>query len=87
MAGTVFYVLVNNATEGMALYTYLRAAGCVARIAPAPRGETTCCGMSILVRPDAMPSVRAALGADDAPPYDRVVELENRIDPTRDAYC
>lgn len=87
MAKTVFYVLVSSSTEGLSLYRALREAGCRARIAPAPRGETTCCGMSIMVEPIDMPAVLAALDADPSLSYDRVVELENRIDPRRDAYC
>ncbi len=84
---TVFYVLVNNATEGMALYTYLRDAGCMVRIAPAPRGETTCCGMSLRVLPKDMPVVHEVLDCDDAPGYDRVVEVIDDINPNRDVYC
>ncbi len=84
---TVFYVLVHSATEGMALYTYLRDEGCEVRIAPAPRGETTCCGMALRVWPRDMPPVREALDGEDAPSYDRMVELTNDIDPTRDVYC
>ncbi len=84
---TVFYVLVNNATEGMALYTFLRDVGCMVRIAPAPRGETTCCGMSLRVVPADMSAVYEALDYDDAPGYDRVVEIIDDIDPNRDIYC
>ncbi len=84
---TIFYVLVNNATEGMALYTFLRDAGCMVRIAPAPRGGTTCCGMSLRVCVPDMPAVYEALERDGAPGYDRVVELVDDIDPHRDIYC
>ncbi len=84
---TVFYVLVRNATEGMALYDFLRSAGCRARIAPAPRGETTCCGMALRVAACDIAAVRCALAAEDAPGFDRVVELADDIDPHRDVYC
>ena len=86
-ADTVFYVLVNSSTEGMALFMRLREAGCKVRVAPAPRGATTCCGMSILVNPEDMPDVRAALAANPVLTYDRVVELPNEINPHRDRYC
>ena len=86
-AGTVFYVLVNSSTEGMALFTRLREAGCKVRVAPAPRGATTCCGMSILVNHEDMPAVRTALEAHPTWAYDRVVELPNEINPHRDRYC
>ena len=87
MAGTVHYVLVNSATEGMELYRHLKACGARARIAPVPRGLTACCGTSLLVEPDDIDAVRSALAVEGAPTYDRIVELENRIDPHRDRYC
>ncbi|MDO4289813.1 MAG: DUF3343 domain-containing protein [Eggerthellaceae bacterium] len=87
MSDTVFYILVNSSTEGMALYTRLREAACRVRVAPAPRGEQACCGMSILVAPGDMPAVRAALAADRSLIYDRIVELPNTINPHRDKYC
>lgn len=87
MAQTAFYILVDSTTEGMALYSYLRAHGCAVRISPAPRGVQACCGVSLLVEPDAMPAVRLTLKADDAPAYVDIVELPNQIDPKRDVYC
>ena len=87
MADTVFYVLVHSSTEGLALFRGLRERGCRVRIAPAPRGHTACCGMSVMVDPADMPAVRAALDGDPALAYDRVIELANTIDPLRDAYC
>ena len=87
VSSTVFYVLVNSSTEGMALFMRLREAGCKVRVAPAPRGATTCCGMSIMVNPEDMPAVRAALEANPTWAYDRVVELPNDINPHRDRYC
>lgn len=87
MANTVFYVLVNSSTEGMALYTRLRDAGCHVRVAPAPRGAQACCGMSIMVRPEDMPEVCRALDADPSMVFDRVIERKNTINPHRDKYC
>lgn len=87
MADTSFYVLVESATTGMALYEYVRAQGCKARIAPVPRGLTACCGMSLLVNPADIDCVKKALVLPKAPPHERVVELENQINPHRDQYC
>lgn len=84
---TVFYVLVDSSTEGFSLYTHLRQQGCQVRIAPAPRGHTACCGMSIMADASDIPDVRAALDADPSLRYDRIIELENPIDPHRDVYC
>lgn len=87
MAKTAFYILVNSTTEGMALYQALRACGCKVRISPAPRGVQVCCGVSLLVEPQDMPDVRAALRQPDTPSYVDIVELPNQIDPHRDVYC
>ena len=87
MAGTSFYILVESSTAGMALYTALRAQGCKVRISPVPRGLQACCGVSLLVNPEDMPAVRAALELPGFPPHEGVVELENQSDPTRDRYC
>lgn len=87
MAKTVFYVLVDGATEGMRLYEALCGRGCRVRVAPAPRGVTACCGVSLRVEADAIEAVRAALADPAMPPYDRVVELEDTVDPRRDRFC
>ena len=42
MPDTLFYILVNSTTEGMALYTYLRKCELAVRISPAPRGVQAC---------------------------------------------
>ena len=49
MAEKAYYILVESSTAGWALYTALREAGCVARIAPVPRGLQACCGVSLLL--------------------------------------
>ncbi|MDO5334655.1 MAG: DUF3343 domain-containing protein [Coriobacteriia bacterium] len=82
-----YYVLVEGTTEGMALYAALRDAGCKVRISPVPRGLQSCCGMSLLVKADDMPDVRAALELPGMPGYERIVEMENQINPNRDVYC
>lgn len=87
MADTLFYILVDSTTAGMALYKALRGQGCKVRISPAPRGVQVCCGVSLLVNPQDMPAVRAALELPDTPPYVDIVELPNQIDPHRDVYC
>lgn len=87
MAKTAFYLLVNSTTEGMALYRGLREQGCRVRVAPVPRDVTACCGVSVMVEPDDMPAVRAALAADPSLPCKDVVELKGAIDPGRDVFC
>ncbi|MDO4501770.1 MAG: DUF3343 domain-containing protein [Coriobacteriia bacterium] len=87
MAEKAYYILVESSTTGMALYQALRAAGCVARISPVPRGLQACCGVSLLVKPEHIDDVRAALDQPGMPPYEDVVELENQINPRRDVFC
>ena len=84
---TVHYILVENTTEGWALYNALREAGCRCRIAPVPRGLQACCGMSVMVDDDDMGPVREALALPDTPGYVDIVEMENQYNPKRDVYC
>ena len=81
-----YYVLVLSHTDGMALYEHLRKQGYQLRIAPAPRAATSCCGMSLLVNPEDIKEVRVAIERSGIA-IDRIVELENQIDPLRDRYC
>ena len=87
MAEKAYYILVESSTAGWALYTALRDAGCVAHIAPVPRGLQACCGVSLLVKPEHIAAVRAALERPGMPSHEGVVELENQIDPHRDVFC
>lgn len=86
-AATIFYILVHSSTEGMSLYQALRSHNLAVRIAPAPRGQVACCGMSIMVKPCHMPAVQSILQEDSSLTYDRVVEVEDLRDSHRDAYC
>ncbi len=87
MDDPVFYILVKSATDGMALFEFLKDRGCRTRIAPVPRGLTACCGMSLLVTQEDMEQVRACIDEPESPGYERIVEMENHIDPHRDRYC
>lgn len=83
----VYYILVNSATDGWALYSFLKEAGCTCRIAPVPRGLQACCGMSVLVKAADMDAVRIALEDSSAPAYVDIVEMENPYNARRDVYC
>ncbi len=83
---TDFYILFHNHTEGMQLYSYLRARKLKARICPVPRAASACCGMSLIVAKEDVEAVRAATeesGIDNL----GFVELPRNIDPKRDRYC
>lgn len=86
MNETSFYLLVRNHTVGMELYHYLRGLGLAVRISPTPRAAKACCGMSLLVNPSDIDSVKEAI-AKSGIEIERIIELENQIDPKRDRYC
>lgn len=81
-----YYVLFHNYTEGMRLYQYIRARGIAAKISPAPRVASVCCGMSLLVEETAIEAVRRCI-SESGVQIDRIVLLPRQIDPTRDRYC
>lgn len=83
---TDYYVLFHNHTEGMKLYQHTRARGIAARISPAPRVVSACCGMSLLVEEGAIEAVRRCI-SESGVQIDRIVLLPRQIDPTRDKYC
>ena len=87
VAEKAYYILVEGSTEGMALYTALRKAGCTCRISPVPRGLQACCGMALLVTPEHIDDVRSALEQLGMPGFVKIVEFENQINPKRDVYC
>lgn len=81
-----YYVLFHNHTEGMKLYQYIRARGIAAKISPAPRVASACCGMSLLVEAGAIEAVRRCI-SESGVQIDRIVLLPRQIDPARDKYC
>ncbi len=81
-----YYVLFHNHTEGMKLYQYVRAQGIPAKISPAPRIASVCCGMSLLVEASVIDAVRHCIEVS-CTAIDRIVQLPRQIDPTRDKYC
>lgn len=88
MADIAYYILFENHGEALALREELLAAGIENRIAPAPYallGEVSC-GISLLIKEDAIEAVRNFL-ADRPESYHSIAELENPIQPKRDRYC
>ena len=82
------YILFENYDQGLALHDLLDRAGVENRIAPAPaaaRGEL-CCGMSLLVHPDAVEAVKEVIRVNQAA-YHRIVQMEDMLQPRRDRYC
>lgn len=81
-----YYILVPGHSEGMALYQYLKARDHSVRISPTPRMLKAQCGMSLLVKQFDIAAVKDAI-AESGMRIERIVELENQIDPLRECYC
>lgn len=58
-----WYVLFPNHHEGLRLYRELQARGIACTIAPTPRAVSTCCGVSLMIRPELLDRVRAVAQA------------------------
>lgn len=83
-----YYILFENYEQGLALHDLLDEAGVMNRIAPAPaavRGAL-CCGMSLLLEPEAMDGARAVIERENAV-FHSIVAVENPLQPRRDRYC
>ena len=85
---THYYILFENYEQGLALHDKLDEAGVTNRIAPAPAAAKgkLCCGMSLLVEPDAIEDARAVIEAHNMVYYS-IVPLEDQLRSRRDKYC
>lgn len=82
-----YYILVEGATQALALFAYLRQRECPCRIAPTPHGAQACCGTSIMIEPPHRERAEQLLQAHDAPAYESMIKIENAISPHRDRFC
>lgn len=84
----VYYILFENYDQGMALHDLLDQSGIDHRIASTPRQVkgSKPCGMSILVFPEALESVRKTIREHQALYLD-IIPLENQLKSRRDVYC
>jgi len=83
-----YYILFENYEQGLALHDWLDEAGVKNRIAPAPavaHGKL-CCGMSLLIEPDAIEAAKAVIEERQAVYYN-IVPLEDQLRSHRDKYC
>ena len=83
-----YYILFEDYTQGLALQELLRGEKISSRIAPAPRsiqGELGC-GMSLLIQPDDIETVRSCIEKNQAKYYD-IVPLPCQINPKRNRFC
>ena len=83
-----YYILFENYEHGLALHDTLDGAGVMNRIAPAPaaaRGKL-CCGMSLLLSPDALEPAKKVIETHQAE-HHSIVEMEDQLQSRRDRYC
>lgn len=83
---TDYYILVHSHTTGMALYEFIRKRSIRARISPAPRAASSCCGMSILVEEPELEAVKECVNLSGIE-IDKIVPLPRQIDPLRNKFC
>ena len=83
-----YYVLFDNYTHGLALHKLLHKAGIMARISPTPYilQQKISCGMSLLVLPEHIESVKACIAENNAK-YKEIAELPCQINPERGRFC
>ena len=83
-----YYILFENYEQGLTLHDWLDEAGVKNRIAPAPAAAKgkLCCGMSLLVEPDAIEAARKCIEEHQAVYYS-IVPLEDQLRSHRDKYC
>lgn len=82
-----YYLLVEGATQALALFSYLRAHDFPCRIAPVPHGLQASCGTSVMFHPSDREQAERLLSAHDAPPYESMIKIENAISPQRNQFC
>ncbi len=83
-----YYILFDNFDQGLAMHDLLTASGFDNRIAPTPRsiqGELSC-GMSLLIRPEALEAVRECIVQNRAACH-AIVPYESPLRANRDRYC
>lgn len=80
------YILFHGHTEAMAAYQALRRQGISAQIAPTPRQFSSGCGVSVLIRPEALEAVQQLIAVQGLE-VDRIEECEDSINKKRDRFC
>ncbi|NLM06379.1 MAG: DUF3343 domain-containing protein [Tissierellia bacterium] len=81
-----WYILFENHSEGLEMFSYLKGLKLPVRISPTPRALSVCCGMSILIDGKDIDDVRPAI-ENSGIKYMGLESLKRQIDPTRDKYC
>lgn len=80
------YVLFSNHDNGMRLYQELKDKGIRCTIAPTPRAASKCCGISLLVQEEDIPTIQNCIETQKIEILD-IAAIEKDINPKRDRYC
>ena len=80
------YVLFPNHDNGMRLHRELKKLGVRAVIAPTPRGASTCCGISLLIKKEDTEIVKKCVEEYQIEIL-KIVDIEKDMNPNRDIYC
>jgi len=80
-----YYILFEVHTDGIAMYDAIRNAGMYAQISPTPRQLSVCCGISLLIKEEDIPAIRA-LAEEQSLDYMKIEGLNNTFDNQRHRY-
>ena len=80
-----YYVLFQNHTDAMAMYTTLKSSSIYAQISPTPRELSVCCGVSLLIKGEDVDRIKAIAG-EKGLNYISIQGLNNTFDNTRHKY-
>lgn len=81
-----WYILFENHSEGLEMFSYLKGLKLPVRISPTPRALSVCCGMSILIDGKDIDKVREAVESSNIK-YMKLESVERQINPKRDKFC
>lgn len=80
-----YYVLFDNHTDAMEMYRAIKAASRYAQISPTPRELSVCCGVSLLVKEEDVPFIKA-LAEEQQLRYISINRLDNEFNNSRHRY-
>lgn len=81
-----YYMLFNNSNEAFAMHQALDRAGLSNQIAPTPRQLSICCGVTLLIQYEDIPTIKE-LVREKALSFLRIEGLDNDFDGHRHKYA
>lgn len=80
------YILFPNHDNAMRLYRELKKEEIASKIAPTPRSASKCCGVSLIVEKEDLQRIEEIVKLRQIV-IEKMVEIEEDINPQRDKYC